>query len=411
MNVDRNSTIPQVDNGKAKQTNFIEVCFDQISGDNETLRPIMLNTLLALAAESGWALSTILGVEYIKPLEEYCEKTQPCDVPLAIIALFTQNNRNAATRSFLQLFKVPSAPTDTSSELVPFAGWLCRRLAEYVTKMKSLFPESSPSDGTISTLSTTLPSESPLLNGNTILIDNDCVPLLKSTIIIFLDLLKQQKSDSISVLTFGANLLEENLVERVMDTSKPMTVPTTHGDFHLFLIWAISHLIWVPTGITKDREEQKRIRKLQFDRVLTPAKHYLQYILQREEFIPKTVSRDQDLPHQITFLLSQTFILERDLFEVGEIVETGREEWEVGWLVEKTEENELGEKLTKIREGDVRIKKDEKARLKKRVERQREAGHEDALEGWLTRRDNETGYALLEIIEIVSGESEMNVRY
>ncbi|KAK2957013.1 hypothetical protein BLNAU_8088 [Blattamonas nauphoetae] len=103
------------------------------------------------------------------------------------------------------------------------------------------------------------------------------------------------------------------------------------------------------------KAEQKRIRLLKFERALKPAKRYLQFILQREEFVPEAKLGNYDLSSQIGHLLGNTLELERDLFEVGEIVETGREEWEVGWLVEKTTEDELGEKLRRIREDDVRM--------------------------------------------------------
>ncbi|KAK2957014.1 hypothetical protein BLNAU_8089 [Blattamonas nauphoetae] len=414
---------------------------------------------------------------------------------LALEALSVRSDSDSETRDFHQTLEVPSSSTKRSSELVP-----------HVSQLKSLFSESSASDGTISALSATLPEEPPLLDGNAvveilcegisllcslhsdmdntfddILIKHDFVPLLKSTIIACLDLLEQLKtafkcvnvgiSDTlIKILdsswycaficlyvnsslrlvfesTFSdvpqlcsllertcchasltntyhlsmimnvsaalphltPRLLEENLVERVMDTSNPMVVPTTNGVFHLRLVWAINNLLRDPQDITDDKEQEKSINKMQFERVLKPAKQYLLFILQREEFIPKDDSSDRDLPTRITSLLVQVYLFERDLFEDGEIVETGREEWEVGWLVEKTHEMELGERLKMIREDDMRMKKDEKSRWKKRVERLREAGHSDAMEGWLTRMDNETPSELVEYLQRGSSESGMNV--
>ncbi|KAK2957021.1 hypothetical protein BLNAU_8096 [Blattamonas nauphoetae] len=540
---------------------------NQICGKYQTLRTAMLNGLLIIAAESDWALSAILEVEYIKPLEEYCEKTQPCDVPIAfpkllsliawklcalvdfhssiifhiprpshnrefsiphltiltqlcfsphlelskmaLEALTTRFESDSATRSFLQKHKVPSVLTDSSSELVPFAGRLYSTLTEHVSQLKSLFPESSPSDGIISALSTTLPSESPLLTRNTglelhcegffllysllfnqdstfndTLIGCDFVPLLKSTIIVCLDLFDRQQSEvncppsdrtelMINILgntwicttdclfhshtslhpivesTFAdipqlcsllertcchtspphsshlhmiiniaatlrhliPRLLEENLVERVINASNPKAVSTTQSRFHLYVVWAIRNLIWRPKDITHHKEERKRIQQLQFERVLKPAKQYLQFILQREEFIPKAGPRGKDLSKIVSPLLKQTLLLERELFECGENVETGREEWEVGWLVEKTKETDLGERLKMIREDDVEMKKDENARWKKRVERLREAGHEDAMEGWLTRKDNETASEIVEYLRHGSSENGMNVRF
>ncbi|KAK2942441.1 hypothetical protein BLNAU_22631 [Blattamonas nauphoetae] len=532
MLVDEMSVRPDIDAGQAKQTNFIETFLSHICGECIPFRAIMLNGLLVLVTESDWALSTILGVEYIKPLEEYCSKTQPCDVPItlpkllivigkssedeldricessipsfflewmvstsnsdlitaigncvllwtstlrssstflahhkthflafinhfeshefsiphltiltllcfsphlevskkALQPLFTPCISDSETRSFLRTFKVPSGSNNSSSELVPFAGRLCSTLAEHVSQMKSLFAESSPSDGTISASSATLPEESPLLTGNTILemlcdrltlldmlligsenffhnilIKSDFVPLIKSTIITCLDLLDQLKSESIcqpkgqhdrlieildrswdcsayslstslkslhpivesafsdvpqlcsllertccfsspthfchlrmiinvsaSLRHFVPRMLEEDLVQRVINTTKPMTVSTKHGPFHLRLIWVVLNVIGNPKYITQNKKEQKRIRKLQFERVLKPAKQYLRFVLQREEFIPKGDSSDRDLPTQVTYLLIQVLLLERDLFEDGENVETRREEWEVG---------------------------------------------------------------------------------
>ncbi|KAK2954083.1 hypothetical protein BLNAU_10900 [Blattamonas nauphoetae] len=420
--------------------------------------------------------------------------------------LFATCQLDAYNRNFLRTHKVPSCSTESSSELVPFAGRLCGRLAEYVSEMKSLFAESSPLDGTISALSATLPEDSPHFARNTvltiifggfllldsllntadnaftyILIKCGFVPLLKSTIITCLDLIDQPKTEStcqpesrtdllIKILDsswncaasslfdfhkslhpivestfsdvpqlcsrlvrtcrlaspthtshlrmiinvsdtlpqFVPHILEENLIERVINTTKPMVVPTTHVKFHHYLIWAILNLIRNPKYITQNKKERKRIRKMQFERVLKPAKQYLLFILQRDEFIPKLISSNRKLPTRISFLVMQTLLLERELFEDGEIMETGREEWEVGWLVEKTNEDDLGERLKMIREDDVRMKKDEKSRLKKRVERQREAGHEDAMEGWLTKKDNRTRFEIVEYMECVGKENGTN---
>ncbi|KAK2959066.1 hypothetical protein BLNAU_5861 [Blattamonas nauphoetae] len=602
MLADKSSSLPPIDNPEAEQT----VC-----GDYGTLRPAMLNSLLILATESDWALSTILQVNYITPLEEYCEKTEPCDVPTSlqnllsligksseadcvricesslpsflldwVISISDENVLNAIgeclvtltstlrsfssvlahhktqflafldhcgstnsssahvailarlcnspqldvskmalkvltkrcksdseTRTFLETLKVPSVLTDSSSELVPFAARLCSTLAEHVSEMKSLFTESSASDGTISALSAALPSKSQLLNGNTVVVmlceglsllhsllfhmltfpitesDPTFFPILKSTIIVFLDLLELLKSESVcpaadqtdvliekldgwwvrlsyslgsshkslhpvvestfsdvpqlcsllertcrlSSLTRYSHLrmivefcsalphmlprvLEENLVQRVIDSSQSMTVPTTNCQLHSNLVLFINNLIGTPKVITEDKEEWKRIRKLQFERALKPAKRYLQLILQRDKDI-SWWSGDRVLSAVVTNLLSQTLMLERDVFEDGENVETESEEWEVWWLVEKTNDRNLGERLKMIREDDLKMKKDEKSRWKKRVERRREAGHEDAMEGWLTRRDRRTPSEIVEYLKQVRKESGMNVNF
>ncbi|KAK2959075.1 hypothetical protein BLNAU_5870 [Blattamonas nauphoetae] len=502
--IDKTSVHPDIDAEKAKQTNYLEMFLRNICGECEQLRTMMLNGLLVLVTESDWARATILDVEYIKPLEEYCEKTEPCD--LALQALTTRCKSDSETRSFLRTLKVPSGSTDSSSELVPFAGRLCSTLAEHVSEMKSLFSESSPSDGTISAISASLPAESSLLNGNAvlemlceelsllgsllstilipfenILVKDGIVPLFKSNIVFCLDLLEHENPESncppsdrtnmiitilhlswdcgsfclspsnkslyqIVVSTFSdvpqlcsllertsrhsspttsshlrmiANLrvnlphllpqiLEENLVERVIDITNPIAVPATFDDYHVKLIWAITNLITNPQDITQNQGERKRVGIFLLERVLQPAKQYLQFILQREEFIPDDDSSDNELQKQIGYLLNQILLLERDLFEVGEIVETGREEWEVGWLVEKTKEKDLGVRLKIVGEDDVKMRANENERWMKRVERRREAGHEDAMEGWLTRRDWRAQSKIVAYRKYVSEESGMN---
>ncbi|KAK2950149.1 hypothetical protein BLNAU_14951 [Blattamonas nauphoetae] len=207
------------------------------------------------------------------------------------------------------------------------------------------------------------------------------------------------------------HLLEENLVQRVINTSKPMTIPTTQGKFHKGLIWSINNLIWDPRNITQDKDERKRIRQMQFERALKPAKQYLQFILQREEFIPNGDPHNKDFPHRIAQFYQNTMLLERELFQDGVNMETVGEEWEVGWLVEKTNERDLRERLSVIREDEETMRTNEKGRWKKRVERQREAGHEDVLEGWLKRRDNETPSEIVQYIKGVTQERGMNVRF
>ncbi|KAK2947901.1 hypothetical protein BLNAU_17128 [Blattamonas nauphoetae] len=368
--------------------------------------------------------------------------------------LNTQSRSDPTSRSILQTLQVPSGLTGHPSELVPFAGRLCSTLAGQVSQLQSLSTKASQSDATFTTLFATLPEESIILIGKAkltilcreltllnvlikkssaayhdILIDSNFVPLLKSTIVTCLDLSYSTLDDGLEPLfqivestfsdvpqlcslvertcchaspTFTGHLsmiinvavtlphflplmLQDNLVERVLIASKAITVPTSFDDFHFSLVWTIFNLVGDPNDITTDKDERKRIQQLQFERVLKPAKRYLQFIVQREEFIPTPIS-------------SKTLLLERELFEDGEIVETGREEWEVGWLVEKTDEIVLTKRLMRIGEDDLKIEMNEMERWKKRVERQREAGHEDAIEGWLTRWDTGTFLEMYELL-------------
>ncbi|KAK2954277.1 hypothetical protein BLNAU_10776 [Blattamonas nauphoetae] len=482
VNVNFPSSRPPVDIEKAKQ---------RICGDFQAIHPMMLKDLLVLVTESDWALSTIPDVDYIKPLEQYCEQAKPCDVPhCSQCALHTMQVRSR--RMLL--------PPKTHCAFC-FEN---KFLGAYVSQIKSIFTEPSSSHPAISAHSARLPAESLNLTENTvlvildkefslissllynsdltfqnILIDFNFVRLLKSFIIISLDLLRKLKCESISpsadrsaALTriinwswscaasavyhgwdsfhpviestfsdipqlcsllertcrhsspnyqhlrmvinltthlphFIPHMLDENLVQRIINASKPTTVPTKNGSFHLNLINTFLNLIW-NFNITEDNEERKRIRKIQFERVLKPARDYLQFILQREEFIQNDGSNNLDLSTLITNLLDRTLVLERELLEDGEIVETGREEWEVGWLVEKTNEESLDTTLKKIREDDEKMKRDEKERWKKRVERHQEAGHEDVMEGWLLRLADETRSEIVGYLESVIWESGMN---
>ncbi|KAK2942956.1 hypothetical protein BLNAU_22115 [Blattamonas nauphoetae] len=611
MLVDTNSTIPEIDSAKAKQKIYLEECISMTFGDSEHLGSVMLNALLVLLAETEWAPSTICDVEYIKPLEKYCSKIRPCDVPVSLLTLLSLIGKSSSgecvricessipsfllkcmmmltknkvmsseigeclltltttlesssaflahhktqfvafldgfeskksvirhstflprlcfspnlemssmvlkalnircktgvrTRPFVYKLDVPSDSTDSSSKLVPFVELLCGRLAKHVSEMKSLSTDSSPDDPTISALSAALPADSQLLDGNAvlvtlsdglallstflvkqdstfhnILVSSGFVPLLKSTIIACLDLLEHPKTEStptaaertdllITIIdtswycaagslpnihrplhpvvesTFSdvpqlcsllvrtcrfspptrsshlamlidisakftrliPAMLDENLAERLIDSSKPMAVPTTNSEFHVYLVWIIHTLVWDPKAITQYKEQQKSIRMHQFERVLKPAKQYLSFVLQREEFIPKFYASNQNLPSRITFLLDQTMLLERDLFENGLIVETGRDKWEVWWLVETTDERDLGERLRRIREDDEMMRRKEMERWKARVVRRREAGHEDAMEGWLTTKDSGRRDSIVEYVVHVRKESGMN---
>ncbi|KAK2950326.1 hypothetical protein BLNAU_14737 [Blattamonas nauphoetae] len=374
--------------------------------------------------------------------------------------------------------------------------------------MKSLFTESSPSDGTISALSTTPPRESPLLTEHgsldvigagfslvetlhdrnssfhNILVDCDFVPFLKSAIVASLDLLESSptpskcenenffsevmsftldsswhgltltlcdKSDALKAVVesalsdapqfcsllertcrqpfvrcsshlealtiIGTNLphllrpmLEENLLQRVMDTSRQYSVPITNERFHVNLVWAIYNMLWASTRSIPPLEKRKKFRLFLFERVLKPVKQYLQFVLQREECFLKGIVCTLPIVDQITALSDWALVLEKELFEDGEIAETGREEWEVGWLVEKTDERVLGARLEKVGIYEEQMRRDENERCKKRVERQREAGLEDAVEGWLMRMDNDTPSEMEEYVDSASEMSGMKAK-
>ncbi|KAK2949803.1 hypothetical protein BLNAU_15285 [Blattamonas nauphoetae] len=164
---------------------------------------------------------------------ELCFSQHPEVSKLALKAIITRCNTDRQTPILLRQHKVPSDSNKGSSTLVPFAGRLCEMLASRVSELKIRFLESSPSDGTISAHSATLHSESPLLTGNAvfevlcdgfsllnalfleniydfedILVEFDFAPLLKSTIIVCLDLLDQKAPSSQTINSNSFNFVK-----------------------------------------------------------------------------------------------------------------------------------------------------------------------------------------------------------
>ncbi|KAK2947739.1 putative Tubulin glycylase 3C [Blattamonas nauphoetae] len=66
-------------------------------------------------------------------------------------------------------------------------------------------------------------------------------------------------------------LLEENLVERMLDKSQPMKVPTAHRKYHYNLIDSLLEFFKKPRLSLFEGYKWKQIRKLQFERVLKPG--------------------------------------------------------------------------------------------------------------------------------------------
>ncbi|KAK2944394.1 hypothetical protein BLNAU_20696 [Blattamonas nauphoetae] len=157
-------------------------------------------------------------------LSHLCFSPHPQISALPLNVLFRSSDVYE-TREFLQKLNVPSVSTEWWSKSVPFAEQLCGKLAEHVSQMKSHFTESAPDDPTISSLSPTLPEESPLLFRNAvlemlcegfslILLDNNLAPLLKSTIIACLDLL-----DFTNTEPNGAPPGQTDLLVKIIDWS------------------------------------------------------------------------------------------------------------------------------------------------------------------------------------------------
>ncbi|KAK2954237.1 putative CBL-interacting protein kinase 3 [Blattamonas nauphoetae] len=102
-------------------------------------------------------------------------------------------------------------------------------------------------------------------------------------------------------------VLEENVVQRVINISKPMVGRTTNAEFHRRLVCTFVILICNYDDYTQNKDKLKRIRKMQFERVLRPAKHYLHFVLQREEYILQDDSSDEDQSTLVTDLLARTW--------------------------------------------------------------------------------------------------------
>ncbi|KAK2952462.1 hypothetical protein BLNAU_12568 [Blattamonas nauphoetae] len=404
-------------------------------------------TLKPLNTRANWEFKTLA----------YLQKREVSKMAVRVMSMCAES-ASGSVSFLLNPINVPSVSANSPSTFAPIPGRLCEALARHLSQLKSLFTEYSPDGPEISALSTTPQEESPLLHANALLeviceelslfntlldtqfcsiqdalIAYDFVPTLKSAIITAIELVELKRTDptyrignrsdvlftflhfswcdQLLLLQHCGAVLEENLVERVIASSNPTVIKPVNDRFHLHLVWTILVLTCAQKAIVCSKEEWKRIRFLQFERAFTPAKRYLLFIIRREKFFPYDVYADNDIPHRISKLLNQTLVLEHELFGDGKIVETGREEWEVGWLVDVTNENELGERLKMIREDDAKMRMDENERWKKRVERQREAGLEDAIEGWLTRRYFRTRPEIMENLRQVRKECGMNVLF
>ncbi|KAK2945670.1 hypothetical protein BLNAU_19404 [Blattamonas nauphoetae] len=198
---------------------------------------------------------------------------------------------------------------------------------------------------------------------------------------LLVDLLKYTNkgpSHSHSVFVF----LKENMIERVLTRVQPTTVPLTDHEFHDRVLSLISDMTLGLAPPKETTEESPYEPLLQFNRVVVPSQRYLLFVFQRDEFLAKLSTT---VPEQINRVLNHIMRLERELHKEGKDVETGRESWEVGWLVEKTDETALGNRLNSFARNDEMMKERQKTRWKQRAERLRQAGVEDTLDAWLTR--------------------------
>ncbi|KAK2963813.1 hypothetical protein BLNAU_1382 [Blattamonas nauphoetae] len=194
--------------------------------------------------------------------------------------------------------------------------------------------------------------------------------------------------------------LKENMIERVLTRVQPTTVPLANRAFHDHLLSLISDMTRGTTPQYLTTEERPFEPLLQFNRVVVPAKRYLLFVFQRAEYL----SAPSDVfVNQLSLILKHVMRLEKELHKEGKDVETGREEWEVGWLVEMTNKKTLGERLHTM-EGDERMRTKEKTRWKKRAERLRQAGLDDALEAWSTPR---VPFISLEHLNIAIGMNQV----
>ncbi|KAK2948677.1 hypothetical protein BLNAU_16418 [Blattamonas nauphoetae] len=196
-----------------------------------------------------------------------------------------------------------------------------------------------------------------------------------------LSLTNKKPSETRAIFIF----LNENMIERVLERVRPTTVPLADRDFHsriLSLIWNMTR------GTYPDfwkNEEYPFEPLLQFNRVVVPSQRYLLFVFQRDDYL---AAPNSPFVGQINRILEHIMRLAIELSKEGKDVETGRELWEVGWLVESTNETILCNRLHFFRQYDELLKERPKTRWKQRAERLRQVGAEDVLEALLPRTIN-----------------------
>ncbi|KAK2945217.1 hypothetical protein BLNAU_19857 [Blattamonas nauphoetae] len=193
-----------------------------------------------------------------------------------------------------------------------------------------------------------------------------------------LSLTNNKPSETRAIFIF----LKENMIERMFERVRPTAVPLADRDFHSHVL----SLIWNMTrGTFPDfwkREEKPFEPLLQFNRVVVPSQPYLLFVFQRDEYL---ATPDGLFESHINRILENVMRLEKELYSEGLYEDIGRESWEVGWLVEKTDEKSLCNRLSLFKRNDELLKDRRWSRWKRRVERLRQVGAEDVVEAWLPR--------------------------
>ncbi|KAK2945765.1 hypothetical protein BLNAU_19321 [Blattamonas nauphoetae] len=220
---------------------------------------------------------------------------------------------------------------------------------------------------------------------------------------LLMDLLSHTNGGSSSLRTVSI-FLKENMIERVLTRVQPSTVPLADRAFHEHLLSLISNMSCGTALLSWRPEARPSEPLLHFNRVVVPAKRYLMFVLQRDEYV---YDPSDAFVSQLNQILKYIILLEKELHREGKDVETGREEWEVGWLVEMSNKKNFKERLHSMEE-DKEMRKKEKKRWKKRAARLRQAGLDDALEAWLTPR--ETYDCLLRLNKAV-GMNHVNLAF
>ncbi|KAK2963831.1 hypothetical protein BLNAU_1400 [Blattamonas nauphoetae] len=211
-------------------------------------------------------------------------------------------------------------------------------------------------------------------------------------------------NERLSSLRTVSIFLKETMIERVLTRVQPTTVPLADRTFHNHIVSLISDMTSDTVPFSWRSEARPSEPLLHFNRVVVPAKRYLMFVSQRDEYVNDP---SDAFVRQLNQILKYIILLEKELYYKGMIVETGREEWEVGWLVEMTNKEGLGERLHSMEE-DEEMRMYGKKRWKKRAERLRQAGLDDALEARLT--PHETYYFLLRL-NSASGMNHVNLAF
>ncbi|KAK2957959.1 hypothetical protein BLNAU_7135 [Blattamonas nauphoetae] len=175
--------------------------------------------------------------------------------------------------------------------------------------------------------------------------------------------IKHRKWETLHALAEGPTL---NKLEHLISGTNllgAVLVTYVDGAYQDHSIHQDLSMLTTSDGPPKYRPDLEIIRNVQIQRVIHPAKQYLNFVFLQEEFL---ITRHPDigyeLPSLIRNVLKALMSIERD--------------------AAKTQKEVI---LLDIGEDDRKMMAEEKKRWKQREERLRQAGHEDAVDAWMKR--------------------------